>query len=445
MKNKKQVLDLFRQNNDYITDRVNAGIDVNRKGYCNVLLKNEAGEPVKNAKVTAVLKKHEFMFGARMGNVSADKGYEDSFKELFNGATIPLNWDEIEKEEGKTDYTEFDKCLDFCEKNDIEPRLEALASQSHLPLWMKGKSIEEAKEAYSKRLEEIGKKYSSKIRTVEALRGIFGYDDNVEFYNDNDYVEYCLDETSKKMSPNHIAMNELTHIWYDGLHTARDPYYMKLGMLLRKGKNIDAIGMEYRLLLDAREEFIQSMRFHMFVGWWPQKEEDYRKTLDPVHIFNTLDKYSDFGLPIQMTGVMVPALSSDAEDEEIQAELLKYLYSMWFSHSKVEQIIYWNLVDGFENDGAEKSDKYFGGLLRSDMSKKPAYQVLDDLINKEWQTREELVTDENGMIRFKGFYGDYELEIEADGKKYTKTLSHSKDCPITLSPLFGKRHKEVTL
>ena len=47
--------------------------------------------------------------------------------------------------------------------------------------------------------------------------------------------------------------------------------------------------------------------------------------------------------------------------------------------------------------------------MRNDMSRKPAFDVLDRLINREWHTDVQLVSDENGYAYFEGFYGDYEI------------------------------------
>ena len=98
----------------------------------------------------------------------------------------------------------------------------------------------------------------------------------------------------------------------------------------------------------------------------------------------------------------------------------------------MEAIIYWNLVDGYaafapQGDMTAGENKFFGGLMRFDMTKKPAYDALYNLIHKEWHTELETGTDESGTASFRGFYGDYELEITVDGKKYTKAISTSRD------------------
>lgn len=104
-----------------------------------------------------------------------------------------------------------------------------------------------------------------------------------------------------------------------------------------------------------------------------------------------------------------PAWLSGMTAEEVKAEL--------------EQIIYWNLVDGYayvENPTPEKiacqqgdmtigENVYYGGLLRFDMMPKPAYNTIRDLFGKVWHTETEGATNENGEIRFRGFFGEYEV------------------------------------
>lgn len=68
---------------------------------------------------------------------------------------------------------------------------------------------------------------------------------------------------------------------------------------------------------------------------------------------------------------------------------------------------------------------YYGGLLRFDLSPKPAYHTIKNLIHNVWHTEEAVVTDENGACSFRGFYGEYELEIDVNGKTVKKTVSLS--------------------
>ena len=54
---------------------------------------------------------------------------------------------------------------------------------------------------------------------------------------------------------------------------------------------------------------------------------------------------------------------------------------------------------------------FHAGLFRNDMKPKKAWEVLDRLVNREWHTEADLVTDEDGRAYFTGFYGDYDLTV----------------------------------
>ena len=108
----------------------------------------------------------------------------------------------------------------------------------------------------------------------------------------------------------------------------------------------------------------------------------------------------------------------------------------------MEQIVYWNLVDGYahlwrvDEETLRKSfgdmtvgeNYYHGGLFRHDFTPKPAFHKLKELLEKTWHTELTLQTDENGRIRFRGFYGDYALQPEDNtGKTATFQLSSGAD------------------
>ena len=85
--------------------------------------------------------------------------------------------------------------------------------------------------------------------------------------------------------------------------------------------------------------------------------------------------------------------------------------------------------------GPGSENYYHGGLLRYDMSPKPAYFKLKELIQKRWHTEAELEANENGEVSFRGFFGDYDVEITIGGKakKQTVSLSRDKDNEFVLS------------
>jgi GH35 family endo-1,4-beta-xylanase len=190
-----------------------------------------------------------------------------------------------------------------------------------------------------------------------------------------------------------------------------------------KGAKIDAIGAQYHIF-ESRENEL--------------KKSDY--LYNPICLYDHMNLYSSLTDRLQVTEITIPAYSSEKEDEEIQAKLLEYLYSVWFSHPAMEQIIYWNLIDGyaFVDDPTPETIRrtqgnmtigenvYYGGLLRFDMSPKPALIALQNLINKKWHTDLDLTLNDEGRVDFRGFYGEYEAEISVCGKTITKKFKLSK-------------------
>lgn len=399
--------------NDEIKKRIANGIEENRKG--NFSIRTKAGSTV-----SVRLKNHKFRFGCNMfmldeipDDLQKNETYKEKLKEVFNMATLPFYWDATEPEEGKTRYGKdseklyrrppIDLCMEFCEKNGIEPREHALCYNGFFPEWLKEKTTVQEKFYIERRMQEISSRYADKIRTIEVTNEMFWPDGKTEFYKDPEYVDFCFKLAEKYFPDNTLCINEFSRIWEEP-ETPWDNYYSYIEAELLKGGRIDAIGMQYHVF-HKKEKYL----------------EETRKLYDLRQLFRTLDNYSRFGKEIQITEVTIPAFTMEEADEQSQADVIERLYSLWFSYSNVSQIVYWNLVDGYaafttpgDMEGGE--NYYRGGLLRFDLSEKPAYKRLRHLIKEVWTTDEELVADKNGTVNFRGFYGEYEVTV--DGKTY---------------------------
>ena len=149
----------------------------------------------------------------------------------------------------------------------------------------------------------------------------------------------------------------------------RSAYYMQIERLIKNGVRLDTVGMQYHNFFTKEDEAIRAC-------------ERY----NPMHLYRVLDNYAKLGRRIQITEMTIPAYTDSPDDEQLQAELLKNIYSIMFSHPAMEAIIYWNLVDGYAytkeavgresiGDMSSGENVYRGGLLRFDMSEKPAFAV----------------------------------------------------------------------
>jgi len=138
----------------------------------------------------------------------------------------------------------------------------------------------------------------------------------------------------------------------------------------------------------------------------------------PDTIRARLDMMARTGRRIHISEVTIPQPEANAKGLAIQAAAVRNLYRIWFSHKAVAGITWWNLVDGCSFPG----EPQISGLFRRDMSRKPAYEVLDSLINGEWRTKGE-VAAKDGKVSFRGFKGRYRLTWkDASGNEQTKTV-----------------------
>ena len=136
----------------------------------------------------------------------------------------------------------------------------------------------------------------------------------------------------------------------------------------------------------------------------------------PADIRNRLDMMAKTGRPLHVSEVTITSPGSDDRSRMIQAVLTRNIYRAWFSHPKTMGITWWNTVDG----GGVKGEPLVSGLFTTDLKHKPAYDALDDLINREWKTTTSAKVA-GGKVSFRGFRGRYRLTWKgADGKPQSK-------------------------
>ena len=443
-----KTLEFFEKNKEFFESTVNENIEKYRKGNMTVSVIDENGNAVHNAKIKVNQIKHEFKFGANLFMLDEletdekNKLYKDYFKSIFNMATLPFYWSSIEPEKGKVRYDKnsekyyrrppIDLCIEYCEENGIEPREHALAYEHQFPKWLSNTTVDEIKEALEERYKEIAKRYADKIPTIEVTNEMLWNHRVTEFYNENDYIEWCFKLAEKYFPNNQLVINEYTEAFWGENCRSTDSYYAYTEANMLKGARIDAIGAQFHVF-ESRESEINKASY----------------LYNPKRLYDHMNLYSNLSKHLQVTEITIPAYSNETADEDIQAKILEYLYTVWFSHPSMEQIIYWNLVDGYayvENPTPEAirwsqgnmtvgENVYYGGLLRFDMTPKPAYITLDNLINKKWHTELNLILNDEGCVNFRGFYGDYEIEITKDEKTVIKTftLSSKKENNLTVA------------
>ena len=293
----------------------------------------------------------------------------------------------------------------------IEPKGHCLTWNNFVPDWLAKYSPEERKKILERRFKEIADEYSNKIPSFDIVNeSASNYRHGVKSLFEN-YDEYGMLLGEKYFSNNRKILNETNEaIWRDyrteGKYMA---FNMQLQDFIRRGIPFDEIGLQYHIFNTTEE----------MENWLVR--ETYLNAESMVEI---LDIYDNYGYPMHISEITIPGSGQNAENEEIQAYLVEKLYKTWFATRNMKSIVWWNMVDGYAayaplgtNEGENRCG---GGLLRFDMSKKPAYEVLDNLINKEWNTSFETEISKEKEITFRGFYGEYEITV--GDKTYTVNL-----------------------
>jgi GH35 family endo-1,4-beta-xylanase len=265
------------------------------------------------------------------------------------------------------------------------------------PKWMP-RDFRSLKMAVEKRSREIAERYGDDLIDLDVINemytvyrnahGEFGCRD-LPICDDRDHEKWCFDIAKKYFPYSRLFWNEGCYQTFGVPQFTGDKsvYYLMLKRWISEGAHIEGIGMQ----------------FHAF----DESEKQQRAIFNPYRAMEIFRLYSEFDLPIHISEVSIPSYSNEKADEEVQAELTRRMFRLWFSQEKIESIVWWNLADGMAY-GDE--NRFHAGLMRNDMSRKPAFHVLDELIHKEWHTEATLETNGEGIAYFRGFYGDYDVK-----------------------------------
>lgn len=415
-----------------LQEKIALGIENNRKGdfYLNFIDAKSRDVKVENLKVEML--KHDFLFGAQiflLGGFKTEEEnrlYEERFLGLFNFATVPFYWKAYEQKDGVFQFEKDvsapgvehlarrpsqDAIAEFCNKNGLKMKGHTLAwyiNNHALPTWMprEEKTIEKYMCRY---IDKVAERYGWDINIWDVANESSDTQDHYKSPNffPKDHVFTAFKESERAFPRNtDFIMNYTTPVWMRvaRYHEYATDYLLTSDIINRGGK-LDIVGLQLHY-------FKKPDRNALMAG----------EAWTPDELFDVLDTFARLDRPIHITEISFPCMGEGKVGEEKQAFLFENFYKLWFSHPKVEAITYWHFVDGT----AGSENVFNSGILRGDFSKKPAYDVLDNLINKQWRTN---LSFENSasQFHFRCFYGTYKITFERGGKKFEKTVVLNKN------------------
>ncbi|MGJ8454653.1 endo-1,4-beta-xylanase [Pseudothermotoga sp. U03pept] len=399
----------------------------NRKIPVRITIINESGKPLSGVSVKCTQLSHEFYFGnapeyllfayapysyrrgnrfgTRPLNESQLEEYKRLYIELFNYATVPAFY-----------WADYEPVIDFIPLIEATNKIVQWLNENKIPVkghtlvwgnppgvgvpgWVVAKGAvgewEDVLNLLYKRISREVNQFKGKIQMWDVVN-----EPVVQRWFDNlpeDYIGKAY-RLVKEIDPAaELVLNEFGVLMND---ETRHKFIDLARRLIEENVPVDVIGVEAHIF-DARDLKAQLANLE--------------------GIYKALDEIAALGKPIHITEFQIPltavleAFSVDLETaEKLQAEIAKIFYTVFFSHPAVEAIVYWNFYRAWQQGS---------GFLRDDLTVKPIYFVLKDLVHRQWKTSVNLRTDDQGEVNFKGFAGIYQVMVKHHGQETLFTIT----------------------
>ena len=403
---------------DRILDEADARIETHRKGNAVLRLSGLDGEPLADGlEVRIEQKRQKFLFGCnifklhRCRTAEDNTAYEKYFDEQLNFATLPFYWWNYERQQGRPDDERTDQIVRWCQAHDITTKGHPLAWNYVDPRWL-SEDPDAAMKAQLKRIERCVRRFRKDVDIWDVV--------NEATHYDREHV--------KKQAP----------ILTEAIAKMGVGNYIREAFKVARKANPEATLLinDYRVDRDYEEKVISKLvddggkplydvigiQSHMHGGRWPTQKtwdvcERFAKFGKPLHFTETTFVSGEQGWELRKArqDPNFRWVSTD-QGERRQARDVAEFYRILFSHPAVEAITWWDFTDQNAWQAAP------AGLLRDDMTPKPAYDELKRLIKGQWWTKTQTDVESGGQARFRGFFGQYEVTASAGGRTLTGTF-----------------------
>ena len=390
--------------NSDVQASINKNIEQYRKGDAELNIPSGVTVKIEQLSHSFIFGGNIFLFG-QLETTQQNRQYENTFGALFNSATLPFYWKTLEPEQGKPRYTAgasyifrrppVDPILEFCESNKIMTKGHAIIYGMRRwghPDWMPS-DRKEMEFYFEKHIQELALRYKDRIQIWDVVNEPVDQANRGIMPDDYTYKSY---KWAMKYFPESVIFNINDIDFKSGIPYTRR--YVEIARnMIDRGIRIDNVGAQ----------------MHIFNPVEAQKIAEGDNILTPAKLTDVVDCLNEVGRPVHVSEVTVCAPDSTSIGSAIQAVIAENLYRFWFSCPNITGITWWNVVDG----GGAPGEPSYSGLYDKRMRKKPVYETLDRLINREWKTSLTTTSNAQGVVRFRGFKGHYRATwINKNGK-----------------------------
>jgi endo-1,4-beta-xylanase len=406
-----------------ILGQAEARIRKYRTGGAHLRLTGTDGKPLrKGIRVRFEQTRHKFLFGANIFMLNRCKtpadnaAYEKEFSALLNYATLPVYWWEYEPQPGHPSYADTERLATWCAAHHIVMKGHPLAWNEGQPSWLPA-DLAEATRLQMQRITDI----------VGRFRGGIGIWDVVNEATDFDR------ESTREGGPTLTA----------AIREAGVQGWLRTAFGRARQANPQATlvindyvtGDDYMQKVIAKLVDDSGQPLYDVIGI---QCHQHRRTWTAAETWQICERFATTGKPLHFTEATIlsgqqgwelrkenPQLdwASTAEGERRQEKEVVQFYTVLFSHPAVQAITWWDLSDQGAWQGAP------AGLLRADMTPKPAYEALMRLVKGRWWTRTEARVLRRGGTQFHGFFGDYRVTAQEGGREIAGIFTFDSRTP----------------
>jgi GH35 family endo-1,4-beta-xylanase len=426
-----------KKSRNQILGQADARIEKSRKGDVVLRLVGPGGKPLKTGLTVRIeQRRHKFFFGCNIFKLGKcrtpedNAAYEKQFAALLNYATLPFYWWTYERQRGKPDDARTEEIIRWCKGHNVTTKGHPLVWNRRQPRWLPDEP-DTAMRLQFKRVERCVRRFKNDIDIWDVVNEATQYDrdstkkdapvltESIGRMGVGAYVREAF-ETARRANPKAtLLIND---------YRTDPPYAERVISQL--------VGKDGQPLYD-----VVGIQSHMHGGYWGAQKA-----------WEVCEYFARFGKPLHFTettlvsGVQGWELRKKRKDpnfvwattpegEKRQAEQVAEFYTILFSHPAVEAITWWDFSDQQAWQGAP------AGLVRADMTPKPAYDELERLIKGKWWTQTGTTVADGGKARFRGFFGQYEVTAQVGGRELTGTFQFDE----TAKEIIEVRLKRVGL
>ncbi len=387
-----------------------------RTGELAVRVSGPDGTGLPGRRVLLQQEESAFLFGCNIFNLKPGDESEDQqlyrrrFCDLLNYGTLPFYWGQYEPEPGKTQQERLKAMAAWCAEHGIRTKGHPLVWHEVYPAWADRQETP-ALQLLETRVEEV----------VGSFRGLVDMWDVINESTTSERFDNGVGGWAREVGMVEIAA--------ESIRWARSAGPDATLVLNDYNISADFEAQIEGLMAGERRPDVIGIQSHMHSGEWPLERA-----------WEVPETYARFGLPLHFTelsvlsGAYIPQSEivgkyrpddwpSTPEGEEKQLHYVEKLYTILFSHPAVEAITWWDLADGRWMNAPS-------GLIRRDMSPKPAYERLLELVMKEWRTNAEFTTGADGEASLRAFHGSYSLRDAETGESIC--FDHTAEEPASV-------------